>query len=86
MATVEWEIARLRRENAQLRLENAQLRADIRNVRELSVPQADQGDSPDEVIAYCGLCSEPLDMLEDAKFMRYCPYCGAHLEWGDAQC
>ena len=67
-----------------LRLENAKLRADLANVRESTMPEIDQGDSPDVMVAYCGLCSEPLDELEDAKFMSFCPYCGAHLEWGDA--
>ena len=67
-----------------LRLENAQLRADLANVRSSTVPEIDHGDSPDVMVAYCGLCGEPLDELEDAKFMKFCPYCGAHLEWGDA--
>lgn len=75
---------KLNRECTAYRLENARLRADLKNVRDFSVPYSDQGDSPDIMVAYCGLCSEPLDELEDAKFMRFCPYCGAHLEWGDA--
>ena len=79
-----WELARLRRESAKFRLENAQLSAELLTVRESTVPQVDQVDSPDIMVAYCGLCSEPLDELEDARFMNFCPYCGAHLEWGDA--
>lgn len=79
-----WELARLRRESTKYRLQAMQYRAELLTVRESTVPQVDQGDSPDIMVAYCGLCSEPLDELDDARFMNFCPYCGAHLEWGDA--
>ena len=85
-----WDIVRLKndyqklhRECTAYRLENAQLRADLKNVRDFSVPYSDQGDSPDDEEAFCGVCDESLGALYDAKSWEFCPYCGAHLDWGE---